>query len=543
MPSRALGTPACPQRGSADNAARPCRLMIPSRSLRLAPCHPLALPALRSRKSTISTCTAQKLEKETADGVSGNGASPLPTKEQPSAATFTIANESDSKPWKWEATDDAVRAYGAFAFVLLLGMLPAFNHLKFAELPYFVGLAALTIYIGAHRGLNAKQRQQLSLKQGAMAPFIASGVLFGGYLVIKMFPNHSLQSFINAYFWLASSTVVATASMPLLHRLGVWKGVEFDLPAWLVQTSDNEPVRASGSDALAVALGIGVATVDLVLGHSNFTLNNMLACLIAADILQNLGARSFRIAGVLLTGLLVYDVFWVFGSPKVVGDNVMMTVATSSIASGPFKLLFPKEAGGSIPYSLLGLGDVAIPGFLAALALRYDASRSVDMRARAVASADAMRQAMAAIPGDATDLQIAETMAASAEAGYDAVADREARTREASTNGAPAGHPALLTSDSVMHKRTYFLPVMAAYVGGLVMAFAANVITHLGQPALLYLVPMTLSTVGGLSLSRGEFERVWNYSDSVGAEGGKEGGEDEAAGESSRAADGNGTEE
>ncbi len=36
------------------------------------------------------------------------------------------------------------------------------------------------------------------------------------------------------------------------------------------------------------------------------------ACLVASEILQLLGLRSFRTAAVLLVGLLCYDVFWVF---------------------------------------------------------------------------------------------------------------------------------------------------------------------------------------------------------------------------------------
>lgn len=53
------------------------------------------------------------------------------------------------------------------------------------------------------------------------------------------------------------------------------------------------------------------------------------------------------------------DVFWVFASPKVVGENVMLTVATSSILSGPTRLLFPRAAGSvgeaaAFPFSLLG---------------------------------------------------------------------------------------------------------------------------------------------------------------------------------------------
>jgi len=46
------------------------------------------------------------------------------------------------------------------------------------------------------------------------------------------------------------------------------------------------------------------------------------ACAITTDILQLVGLKSFRVAGVMLVGLLLYDVFWVFGSPTAVGDNV-----------------------------------------------------------------------------------------------------------------------------------------------------------------------------------------------------------------------------
>ena len=47
-----------------------------------------------------------------------------------------------------------------------------------------------------------------------------------------------------------------------------------------------------------------------------------------------------------------------------------------------------------------GLGDVAVPGLLACLALRYDASRATDMRARALAAADALRDSLAGMQVD-----------------------------------------------------------------------------------------------------------------------------------------------
>jgi minor histocompatibility antigen H13 len=74
---------------------------------------------------------------------------------------------------------------------------------------------------------------------------------------------------------------------------------------------------------------------------------------------QLLGLKSFKAAAVMLVGLALYDIFWVFGSPKVIGDNVMLAVATSDILTGPTRLLFPRfhgslGEGNAFPFSLLG---------------------------------------------------------------------------------------------------------------------------------------------------------------------------------------------
>jgi len=66
----------------------------------------------------------------------------------------------------------------------------------------------------------------------------------------------------------------------------------------------------------------------------------------------------------------VYDCFWVFGTP------VMVTVAKG--IEGPIKLLFPKkfpeegEGLGKDDFSMLGLGDVVLPGLFACLSLKFD---------------------------------------------------------------------------------------------------------------------------------------------------------------------------
>lgn len=55
--------------------------------------------------------------------------------------------------------------------------------------------------------------------QGALAPFFASGALFGGYLLIKFFPDLNIETFLNAYFWLVGSIAVAGAAASPLRSL------------------------------------------------------------------------------------------------------------------------------------------------------------------------------------------------------------------------------------------------------------------------------------------------------------------------------------
>ena len=53
-----------------------------------------------------------------------------------------------------------------------------------------------------------------------------------------------------------------------------------------------------------------------------------------------------------------------------------MTVAKSFDA--PIKLLFPRAAAEALaPFSMLGLGDIVVPGIFVAIMLRYDAKQAV----------------------------------------------------------------------------------------------------------------------------------------------------------------------
>lgn len=77
---------------------------------------------------------------------------------------------------------------------------------------------------------------------------------------------------------------------------------------------------------------------------------------------------DFKVGFILLWGLFFYDIFWVYGT------DVMVTVAKNIDA--PIKLLFPLDLLATPDkFSMLGLGDIVIPGIFVALCLKYDIDR------------------------------------------------------------------------------------------------------------------------------------------------------------------------
>lgn len=99
-------------------------------------------------------------------------------------------------------------------------------------------------------------------------------------------------------------------------------------------------------------------------------LSDILALSFSHNALSILKLDTFKTGCILLSGLFLYDIYWVFGT------EVMVKVATS--LDVPIKLLWPKSMTFATErgFTMLGLGDVVIPGLFIALALRYDQTRA-----------------------------------------------------------------------------------------------------------------------------------------------------------------------
>lgn len=183
----------------------------------------------------------------------------------------------------------------------------------------------------------------------------------------------------------------------------------------------------------------------------------------------------------------------------------MVTVATT--LDVPIKLTYEAASRKSI----LGLGDIVIPGMVIAWALRLDLW--IHYRRK--------------IKYEATDLKIIEKDAVSGEA----VTRSETKHREVKvpyvdakgnwgeriwTRRAFGWSSAQDLPPDVAASRfpkTYFYASMMGYGAGMMVTFAVLVCYKHGQPALLYLVPCVIGSLLITSLLRGEFKELWMYTE------------------------------
>uniref|UniRef100_A0A915IQ06 Uncharacterized protein n=1 Tax=Romanomermis culicivorax TaxID=13658 RepID=A0A915IQ06_ROMCU len=116
--------------------------------------------------------------------------------------------------------------------------------------------------------------------------------------------------------------------------------------------------------SIMVCCLIGICHVT----NRNWLSNNAFGLAFTLYGIEELHLSSFKAGAVLLAGLFVYDVFWVFAT------DVMSTVATT--INAPILLMFPQDLltngfFSSTKFAMLGLGDIVIPGIFLALLLRY----------------------------------------------------------------------------------------------------------------------------------------------------------------------------
>ncbi|KAG8907443.1 hypothetical protein FRB99_004238 [Tulasnella sp. 403] len=207
-------------------------------------------------------------------------------------------------------------------------------------------------------------------------PVVASVVLLGLWAVIKFLDQVIVGIIVNAIFGTAGVSAVYTTLTALFRWMLGERRMNRIPPHKLRLTQGNNVVLhwkfpTSSIIVLPVSLIPSIRyAFNIPFNFQTYALwGTVLSVCYGFTGMKLVKLESFRAGTYLLAGLLVYDVWWVFGT------RVMVTVATAFNA--PIKLMWPKNTRMAQPsdFMLLGLGDVVIPGMFIALALRYDQAR------------------------------------------------------------------------------------------------------------------------------------------------------------------------
>ncbi|CAA3000134.1 signal peptide peptidase-like 1 [Olea europaea subsp. europaea] len=313
--------------------------------------------------------------------------------------------------------------------------------------------AIAVTYASATRALNYGKEMErnrdlseasitLDRSQALMIPIMSSCSLL---LMFYLFS--SVSQLLTAFTAVASASALYFCLSPYVSHVKS----QFGLSDPYVSRCCSKPLtRTQG-----LLLFICVALVVLWLVSGYWILNNLLGISLCIAFVSHVRLPNIKICALLLVCLFFYDIFWVFYSESIFGENVMVSVATQQASNPmhtvanslslpglqmitkklelPVKIVFPRNMlGSAIPgnsasdYMMLGLGDMAIPSMLVALVLFFD--------------------------------------------------NRESRDSMSATD----------TQSSKGFK--YFWHALSGYAIGLVAALSAGILTHSPQPALLYLV-------------------------------------------------------
>ncbi|KAL9610921.1 MAG: hypothetical protein Q9167_004399 [Letrouitia subvulpina] len=234
-------------------------------------------------------------------------------------------------------------------------------------------------------------------------------------------------------------------------------------------------------------------------------LTNLQGFSFAYSSLQLMSPTTNSTGSLILGALFFYDIYFVFFTP------IMVAVATK--LEIPAKLLFPRPRGpnddpSKQPVSMLGLGDVVLPGMMIGMALRFDLYLFYLKKQKKQECTKGLRE-------DATDLQKlqgqgtteplkivkAPWIPASGQWGSRFWTSKATIPRDDRIRG-------------VLFPKTYFRATLIGYIIGMLLTLAIMQLYGHAQPALLYLVPGVLISFWGTAIVKGELKLMWRYDES-----------------------------
>ncbi|NXW87300.1 HM13 protein, partial [Alopecoenas beccarii] len=228
-------------------------------------------------------------------------------------------------------------------------------------------MALLPIFFGALRSVScAKSKnssdmpETITSRDAARFPIVASCTLLGLYLFFKIFSQEYINLLLSMYFFVLGILALSHTISPMMNRFfpANFPNKQYQLLFTQGSGDSKEEIvnyEFDTKDLVCLALSSVVGVWYLLRKH--WIANNLFGLAFSLNGVELLHLNNVSTGCILLGGLFIYDVFWVFGT------NVMVTVAKSFEA--PIKLVFPQdllEKGlDADNFAMLGLGDIVIP--------------------------------------------------------------------------------------------------------------------------------------------------------------------------------------
>ncbi|KAK9147902.1 hypothetical protein Scep_006659 [Stephania cephalantha] len=226
--------------------------------------------------------------------------------------------------------------------------------------------ACLTVYVGCYRSVKPTPFSETMSNEHAMRfPLVGSAMLLSLFLLFKFLSKDLVNAVLTCYFFVLGIVAFSATLLPAIKRF-LPRHWNDDPIVWRLPYFRSAEVEFTRSQVVAAIPGTFFCVWYAKQKH--WLANNILGLAFCIQGLEMLSLGSFKTGAILLAGLFVYDIFWVFFTP------VMVSVAKSFDA--PIKLLFP-TGDSARPFSMLGLGDIVIPVYPAVLLMQETSLLSI----------------------------------------------------------------------------------------------------------------------------------------------------------------------